>query len=188
MSAYATVVDLREYLDQVRDTEATDAALETVLERATAMVDGVLGFHFSAYGETATERDVWSGAGGEFLYLPAHEAGSLTGITLVSGRGTDWEAETEITDYVVEERWRLYRYAGWTRRRWYRATAVWGLGDPPAEVVEVTLQVAVNLWQGRDAGRWSENVGEGAVQYQRALGWPQRNTLAPVRNKYRRAL
>jgi hypothetical protein len=132
---------------------------------------------------------VWSGAGGKILYLPTHQAESVESVNQITGRGTDDEALTEIEDYVVETRWRLYRDYGWLPRTWYRVEAIWGVGPVPPEVVQVTLQVAQNIWMGRGAGRFSESLGaEGGVAYNRAVTWAEKSVLAKVRQKYSRAL
>jgi len=185
--AYASVAQLREYLKDLPASDETDDLLEAILERATALVDGELGFAFAAYGYTASEIDVYSGAGGKWLYLPAYQSGSLGDVALVSSRGTDDEDTEAETEFVQESRYRLYRDVGWLPRRYYRVSAVWGYGEAPEAIVEVTLQVAVNIWRGRDAMQWSSSVGAeggGAVSYQRALSWAQRSIIERVKTQY----
>lgn len=185
--AYASVTQLREYLKDLPASDETDDLLEAILERATALVDGELGFAFAAYGYTASEIDVYSGAGGKWLYLPAYQSGSLGDVALVSSRGTDDEDTEAETEFVQESRYRLYRDVGWLPRRYYRVSAVWGYGEAPEAIVEVTLQVAVNIWRGRDAMQWSSSVGAeggGAVSYQRALSWAQRSIIERVKTQY----
>lgn len=187
---YGTIADLYERLEQVPVNVANNALLTDLLEAATGMCDAELTFSFADYGEYAegTERDVWSGAGGEMLYLPAHQTNSLESVYRVTARGETGEGLTEVEDYVVETRWRLYRYRGWERRSWYRCTAVWGVGPAPVEVVNTALTVAINLWHGRSAGRLVGEAGiEGAIPF-RAMGWAEKNVLAQVRQKYGRAL
>jgi len=49
------------------------------------------------------------------------------------------------------------------------------------------LQVAVNIWRGRDAMQWSSSLGAeggGAVSYQRALSWAQRSIIERVKTQY----
>lgn len=84
--AYATVPRVKDYLPQLTGSEH-DALLGLILDRATRLVDDALGFSFSAYGATATERDVNSGNGGDYLLLPAHKSGSLASVYLVTDRG-----------------------------------------------------------------------------------------------------
>lgn len=193
MAAYATLADLKGYLTQLAGKEEHDEVLEDVLERATDIVDDELGFSFAAYDEyaEAEEHDVWSGNGGRYLYLPAHQDDSVESVYLVTGRGTTSEATTAVTDYLEETRWRLYRDAGWTPRSWYRVAAVWGPGPAPASIVQVTLEVAVTIWQGRGTGNFARLTGvegSGAVAYNRALTWDQRTRIAKVAGDYRLAL
>lgn len=182
--AYATATQLREYLDanQVADDAETTALLETILDRATDIVDGALGFSFSAYGD-ASAKDVRA-VGGEYLELPPYELGSVTSVYRVYDKGTSDEDTEEITDYVVLDDGRLYRQGGWTAGGWYRVTASWGYGPAPDAIVEVTLEVAVNIWRGRSALQWSNTYGDeggGAVTYNRALTWAQRSIIDAVR-------
>ena len=192
--AYATVAQLREYLPDVPVDAENDALLTNVLERATAIVEAELGFAFAGYeptdyGYLAEPKDVYSGIGGPWLYLPAHMPESVTAVDLVASRGSDNESTEAVTEYVEETRYRLYLDAGWLPRRWYRVAAVWGYGAVPAEIVEVTLEVAVNIWRGRDAMNWSTELGAtsgGATPYRRALTWAQRSIIERVKGQYPR--
>ncbi len=184
--AYATVAELKRYLPQVTDS-GEDALLWTILERATDMVDDHLGFSFAAYGATATERDVWSGNGGDYLLLPAYKSGSLASVYLVTDRGGDSEDDTtEVDDYTEDERWRLWRAAKWPRRTWYRCTAIWGPGAAPESIKEVTIEIAVNIWRGRDAGAFDRSGAEGggSIAYARALTWSQRSAIDRVKYQF----
>lgn len=185
--AYASVEQLRAYLEQT--DEGDESLLTDILERAEALVDEELGFSFIDWDVDAepSERDVKCGAGGEYLYLPAHDEGSVASVEAVYARGAETETTEAITDYTVEPRWRLYRRAGWVRGQWYRVAAIWGYGPPPTAITEVTLEVAANLWRGRHAVGWTSAVGAeggGSVQVQRALTWAQRHTIERVRARY----
>ena len=187
--AYATVAEFRAYFKDLPVSEGTDDLLEAILERATVIVDGELECAFAPYGgyDAAEELDVWSGNGGSYLYLPCCSAGSVASVALVTDRGSEDETETAVTDYLEESRWRLFRNVGWLRGCWYRVTALWGYGAAPADVVEVTLEVAANIWRGRDtmAGQVAVGAeGGGAVAYNRALTWAQKSVLANVRTRY----
>ncbi len=187
--AYATVAQLREYLPDVPDDAETESLLQTVLERATAIVDAELGFQFAPYDYVAESKDVYAGAGGKWLYLPAHMPESVTAVDLISSRGLDGESTEAVTEYVESDRYRLYLDSGWLPRRWYRVTAVWGYGAVPEEIVEVTLEVAVNIWRGRDAMNWSTELGAsggGATPYRRALTWAQRSIIERVKGQFPR--
>ncbi len=184
--SYATVDDLREYLEQVPDDAAHDALLQTVLDRAHEVVDGYLAFSFGAYATGSKDvRAPWNVA--EWLDLPAHEADSVTAVLQVTGRGRTSESTTAITEYIEEDDGRLYRDAGWLPGAWYRVTADWGYGEAPADVVEVELRVAVNIWQGRAASQWSNSLGvegSGSVTYSRALTAAERSMLDAVRTRF----
>ena len=186
--SYATVANLREYLDQVRAGAAVDAALQSVLDRAQAIINDALGFSFGAYVEAA-EKDVRA-RGGEWLWLPAYEAGSVATVAQVSGRGTAYESITVVDDYVADEEsrpYRLWREAGWERGDWYRVTAAWGYGPAPANIVEVELEVAINIWRSRDAATFSDAMGpegQGGFTVNRAMTWAQRSIIEGVRTAY----
>jgi hypothetical protein len=183
--AYGTVAQLREMLPQVPDTTANDALLATFLDRATELVEGQLGLVFAAYPATATARR-FNARGGAYLRLPYYLAGSLTELRYVYADLSD--AEIASTDYEIEadDHTALWRPGGWTPGR-YEATAKWGYGPAPAAIVQVTLEIAVNLWRGRDRGMFSDVVGVeggGAVGYQRALTNQQRMVIQSVATKY----
>ncbi len=185
MANYATTDQFYDYQDQIaRGTK--DALVTDLLTRATDMVNGALGFTFSDYADEATDKNVWSGNGGYYLYLTCHESGSVTGVTQVASRGTNDESEIEIDDYVVETRGRLYRDSEWLPRTWYRVTAKWGVGPVPARIVEITLEVAVNLYNLRQNGTSpTQGVeGNGSTAYPRALTWAQRSVIESVRMGY----
>lgn len=183
--AYATLDQLYDYLPQLEQGEH-DAVLNDILDRATKIVDRVLGFQFADYGAVAAAKDVRH-TQGQYLELPRYQAGSIASVYEVDGRGTSSETTTEITEFVEEEDGRLYRDEGWTRGAWYRIEARWGYGPPPDDIVEVTLEVAVNIWRGRDASQWSASIGvegQGSVSYNRALTWAQRSIIEAVRTRY----
>lgn len=191
--AYATLAQLRAILTQVPAGSGNDALLNVMLDRATAIIDGQLGFSFAAYGATATPRDVRiRGAStlSGYLDLPAYQAATLTGVTIVTGRGTTAEVETAITDYLAEEDvrpYRLYRDAGWTSGVNYRVTAKWGYGTQPVEIELVCIELAVNLWGARDSKQITDVIGVeggGAVGYVRGLTNKQRMILLDTRTKY----
>ena len=185
MASYASVAELREMLPQVAASAATDVLLGSLLERATLAVQGYMGFEFAGYG-AATDRDVCCDRSGVWLRLPFHEIGSVTAVTVLDGRYTASETETTVaaTDWQEESEGEhagdVYYRDGWTAGQWYRVTSEWGYGDAPADVVQVVLELAVNLWRGRDRGMFSDVVGVeggGAVGYSRALTNYQRMVL-----------
>lgn len=183
--SYATVLQIRDYLDQAPPGAPGDLQLQTVLDRASAIIDEVLGFRFDGYA--AGDRDVRAG-GGEYLWLPRHEPASVTDVEIVHGRGTAFETTTTVDDWLAEDEegipQRLWRGAGWTRGAWYRVTAEWGNGDAPASIVEIELEIAINIWRSADRAMFSDVIGVeggGAVGYQRALTNQQRMIIDAVR-------
>lgn len=191
--SYATVADFRQYLPQAPEDSATDALIAEVLTRATDIVAGAMGIRFFAVGEdwpAATVKRVFSESS-VWLKLPAYQEGSITLLTEVG-------SATALTDW--EELWGqgklyLWREAGWGGRR-YSVTAQWGYGPAPANIVEVTLECAVNLWRMRDRGMYQEvqtgpgtaGNGGGSVSALRFIGGltsQQRAILAAERAAWR---
>lgn len=184
MASYATITELRAMLSQVPAGTVNDAALQDALDRATGAIDLELGFAFGGYLSVAAARHITAG-GGQHLFLPYHESGSLTAIGML---GTDLSTVTAITDYEVE--WNdhccLYRPYGWRRGR-YEATAKWGYGSRPAEIVQLCLEVARDLWFEKDGSMSSNTVGvegAGAVPVQYAWTHRQYNVLRATRLRY----
>ena len=186
MTAYATIADLRQMLPQIPAGTAQDALLQTMLDRATDDVDLALGFSFGAYPTTATAQDV-NPVGGEYLEIPAHQQGTVTVATAVFARGTSFENTLPWVGYWSElDDGRLYSPLNWTAP-WYRVTAKWGYGPAPVSIVQVTLEIAVNLWRGHDRGLFSDVVGVeggGAVGYNRALTNQQKMIIQGIRTRY----
>ncbi len=184
MSSYATVAQLSQYLKQTSLTAENFDLFQTVLDRATAIVDEALGFAavggaFGAFstGTGAISTEDVRAEGSEWLILPAHQQASVSAVSEVYSKGSTSETTHTVTDWVEEARpvspiARLYRGGGWGDGAWYRVSAVWGFGPAPASIAEVTLEIAVNLWRSKDAGRFSAVVGVeggGAVGYEKAL-------------------
>lgn len=185
MPAYATAAQLRAYLDKLTPAQTADGVFEPILDRARNVIDLVLGFSFfdadaswpaAAAKAVRAERSRW-------LRLPPYQLGSITQIVVTGQTAaiTDWEEEPDAGRGV------LYRDERWEATR-YTITAVWGYGPAPAAVVEVNLELAVNIWQGKAAGRFSDVIGAeggGAVGYAKALTGQQKLVLEKVREQYR---
>lgn len=181
--SYATLAELRAYLRQAPTGTDGDALLQDVLDRATDMIETALGgITFVAYGATATAKDFRVLQVTDELAIPAHEVGSVTVVQTLFSKGTLAEATTAITDYDELDDGRLYREAGW-EPGWYRITAKWGYGPAPATVVQVTLEVAANIYRMRQSGMSTEigAEGGGAVTMQGALTNTLYRTLMAVR-------
>jgi hypothetical protein len=183
--SYATLDQLREYLPTAPKTTETDALLQRVLQRATSIIDLYLGFSFAGYAEEA--RRVGAGYG-PFLSLPPHEPESVTEVAPARDPETpvdpsEWD---ELSDGTLWRSATGYNPNPWGSDR-YIVTAAWGYGDPPEAVTEVCLELAVNIYRSRDAGRFSDVVGVaggGAVGYERALTAQQKLILERVRARF----
>lgn len=140
----------------------TTILLQACLDRATETVRGQMRalladptFDWAAWPSASTK--IVTGVPGEYLYLPSHQAASVSLVEYMSA--TNPVAYTTITDQWLEEDGRLWRAAGWLPQR-YRVTAAWGYGPTvPAQAAEVVLELAVNIWRSRDKGGFSEVVG-----------------------------
>lgn len=184
--AYATVDNLRSYLPQVDPGDAIDADMADILDRATNLVQNELGskFVFIPIGTalpSAAAKTVFSEAS-QWLKLPPYTEGSITLIV-------EYGATTAITDY--EERWDagsgyLWREVGWAGLR-YTVTAQWGLGRPTPAITELTLEVAVNLWRGKDRGMFQEIQGSptsgATIRFIGGLTKEQKDLIAKERKR-----
>jgi hypothetical protein len=192
LAPYATPQQFREYLPEVDETAATDAQLYAILDRATGVCNDSkvgLGFAFAGYA-AASARTIYAD-GGPDLWLPPHRLGSVSSV--VYGSTTlvldgDYRLATA-DDARSEHLVKLYSssYVSDWRTYVYTITAEWGFGPPPASVVEVSLEVAVNIWQSRKAGRFTNVLGAsdgGAVGYEGSLTPLQRSVLAGVKRQY----
>lgn len=178
---YATLDQLYGHLPQLTGSNH-DVLLTDILAHAHSIVNDVLGFEFGDYGDPEV-RDVECQAAMRWLELPGHEVGSVAEVQAVGGRGLASEVTSTVSGWLEERDGRLYLDGGWLRG-WYRITAAWGYGPAPDSIVEVTLEVATNIWRGRDMMQWQSDVGmegQGAVAYNRALNWAQRSIIEGVR-------
>jgi hypothetical protein len=183
--AYATLAQMRQILNQVTWTADNDALMTACLDRASALVDAELGFSLATYG-LAAARDIESRTCGQKLFLPPFKPASVTIVAELYSKGTTGEYTVGLTDYDELDGYLLYRYAGW-EAGWYRITAIWGHGTTPVLVEQVTLEVAVNLWQSNARGMFTDSVGVeggGTTGPARYLTWGQKDALRAVRVQY----
>lgn len=165
---YATVAQLRAYLDQVEDTTGTDEVLGDILTRATATVKRALqsmtadpSLDFADYAAATTK--IVTAYGGVVLNLPPHAAGSVTQVEeTATTNPTTWA--TIADEWYEQDDGSLYRTYGWGYpaiglAARYRVTAQWGYGPAPSDVEEVTLELAVNTWRSKDKGGFTEMIG-----------------------------
>lgn len=166
---YATVESLRAYLDHVEVSTATDEVLGDIVTRASATVRTSLrslladpSFDFAdAYAAASTT--IVTAYGGMVLLLPPHLAGSVSEVEyVVTTNPTTWAALTD--EWYEQQDGSLYRPYGWgygyhpTGVR-YRVTARWGYGPVPAEIEQVALELAVNMWRSKDKGDFTDVIG-----------------------------
>lgn len=169
--AYASVAELREYLDQVPSGAPVDARLQSVLNRASAIIDREIGFSFGT--AAATTRTVY-GDGTDYLRPPAFVSGSVTAVTTLSGY--------TVPGYVEREGFLVVTYAdtlgpyrgvtalvgrgapvgGWLFGVPYAVAATFGYSSTPPDIVEACLEIAVDLWRFKDAGSIKSVGVEGA--------------------------
>lgn len=179
---YGTLARLRaEHLSQVPAGDSYDALLTQALTTATALIERALGFAFAGYASTASARAFWHEAADHWLYLPYHESGSLTTLALDG-------AEIDSDSYAAEadDHTALFNDDGWAAGR-YTATAKWGYGPAPEDIIKITMQLAVDQWNGRNVRSSSESAGldgPGQASLQRAFTWQQWQTLQLVRRAY----
>lgn len=145
-SGYLTQIDIAEP-DQLTKVNA-------VLARADAIVDGYLRFSFTAFANS--EKNVRSQFGPYFV-IPGHDVGSVSAVTTMGA--------TAITDFEEKADGVLYAYDPDTGYEWdwngamYKITADWGFGDVPADVKEVALELAVNIWRSAESGHFTNVIG-----------------------------
>jgi hypothetical protein len=195
--SYATVAQLRTYLSQVGDGTAETTLLQAILDRATGIIDTALGFTLAAYPGSATALVVLHG-GGPYLKLPPHLAGSITIVVDPSGStvptinyvedtdGDLYRAPTGYWSLSGESPYSQYPDPNWPIGR-YTITAKWGAGPASAAVEQVCLELAVNIWRGKDRGMFTETVGvdgAGGLIFTGGLTNQQAAILRQVRAQY----
>lgn len=194
---YASVEQLREYLDQIPSDSSeagTDEELGHILTRATSIIDEALAaalgersFSFAEYGAASTK--LVTGYGGEYLDLPAHEAGSVTLVETQTGERPATYTALTADDWEQDEHGRL-RFPGygymWFYPWRYRVTAIWGYGPAPASIEQITLELAVNIWRSRAKGSFAEFQGAEGGSYQRYVGGLTKMQAETITNVARR--
>jgi len=183
--AYPTAAEFggsQGYLNQLDIAEPDILAkVNNVLTRAQEIVDNYLRFTFAGFTD-ATDKNVRAQFGPYFV-IPAHEFGSISAVTTIAG--------TAITDFEELQSGVLYAYDPDTgyEHEWngamYTITANWGYGDCPADVAEVVLELAVNIWRSAESGHFTNVIGASdggnAVGYEAALTPRQKMALKNAR-------
>jgi hypothetical protein len=187
MPAYATVEDLRAYLDQVDDEAATTALLQECLDRGRSLIDTALGWSFLDAGASwpaASVKKVQAEAS-QWLRLHPYQQGSITSLTVAGDTAA-------IADY--EEDWDaglfyLWREDGWAGLR-YAVTAKYSYGPAPDAIVQLNLEAAVNIWRTKTKGMFTEvqgaeGGGQTQIRYIGGLTRQQQAVIDAVRRPYR---
>lgn len=185
--AYATVAEFREYMEQVKSevsVPGTDAKIQKVLNRATKIIDTVLGYSFTLAGEPGEQ--VVYGNDTDYLTPPVYVAGSVALVEAPDGY--------TVPDYIEQDGMLIVERSGvlgspyvrpglygggpahpypggWLAGVPYTITAEYGYEAIPDDIVEACLETAVRIWRSKDAG-FSDVVGVeggGAVGYNRAF-------------------
>ena len=157
--SYASLAELREYLNQVESGSAQDSVLQKILDRSDSLINGALGFSFAAYGVSTSTKRVLA-TSGQYLRIPPYSYTTIASIYPMSGASVGTVA---ITDYEeLQSMYRLYRSVGWGGQR-YQITAIWGYGAAPESIKELALELSVNIWRSKDRGMWTETVGASQV-------------------------
>lgn len=170
--SYATVSAIQTYLPQVEQSAANVRLLQSCLDRATSIVRDAMrailadpSFDYAAYGAASTK--IIRGHVGSYLTLPPHQNGTVTLVEYQSG--TNPATYSTLADQYLAEGTQLYRSGGWSHFDRYRITAVWGYGPTvPDSVAQVVLELAVNMWRGKDKAMWTDTIGvdgQGSVKY-----------------------
>lgn len=175
--SYATVDDLRAYLPQTPVTGETDDLFESILGRATQIIDTELGY---AFGTSALGTATVYGDGTDYLKPPAFVAGSITLVTAPSGYSVPSYVEQGGLLIVTRDGRIAPAYLGrsltglgyspigsWLPGVPYTVLATFGYATVPSDIVECCLELAVRIWRAKDAG-FSDVVGiegGGAVGY-----------------------
>lgn len=149
---------------------ASDSVLQSCLDRASDIVRSAMRaaladptFDYAAWAAASTK--IVRAYDGCFLRVPPYQAGSITLIEYQSGSTPSSYTALTAAQWETSSNGDVYRASGWGNSGWgdlarYRVTAVYGYGPtPPDALVELTLELAVNIWRSRDTGGFSEQIG-----------------------------
>lgn len=197
MSSYATVQELRDYLKQVeQSTETTSPMLVTILARATSIIRTAIRnelrdriFDFDSDTPAAITRSINAGYS-VYLALPPHTIGSITSVIKTSSAAAvvGYTEQTTSPHYgalrLTGDAWAITAPSLWAG--WYTVTAAWGYGVVPANINELCLEIAVDIWRKKDAGFFAEigTAGEGALPV--VVEWDRLGVISAFVEQYRR--
>lgn len=194
--AYATADHLFQYLTQETSNATTRAAFEVILDRATAIIDGALQpIVFGAWPGSAAVRRVQSYGGSMYLTLPPHQLGSVNQLTYggTTVPSTQYEETAEGNLAIIPDTvtypvlWGNLGQQPMWQPGFYTATATWGYGPVPESIVQLTLELATNIWRERASGLFQTVLGAddgAALRYVGGLNSTQRAIIANIRSRY----
>ena len=193
---YATINELREYLKQLETSAETILpTADAIIGRATAIIRTAIRnelrdptFDFTAETPPASARLINAGYG-VFLTLPPHIIGSLASIVKASSglTITAYFQHTAPPNYgnvrLLGDPW------GTSPALWmgfYSVSAAWGYGVVPANITELCLEIAVDIWRKKDAGFFAEIgvAGEGSLPV--VAEWDRLGVISAFVEQYRR--
>lgn len=191
---YISEVELQEYLDQTQGKPEVRGPLIRIIARACSIIDEYLNFGFADYPTTASDVTVYS-YGDPVMRLPAHQLGSITAVKDAAGNTIASTSYSESADGSLQYGgvqafgWPYANIAvgGWPPGR-YVVTAKWGYGPAPDAIKEVALELAVNIWRGKDRGLWTDVIGvegQGGLRYTGMINNQQRAILDRVKHNRR---
>jgi hypothetical protein len=176
---------------------ASDVLLLDVLDRATDVVRSAMR---SLLADPTFDYAAWPSASAKIvrafdtyeLRLPPHQAGTVTLIENQTGSYPSTYTALDANAWEDTGSGTIYRSGGWGGVFWgtlprYRVTAVWGYGPVvPDAIIELTLEVAVNLFRTRDTGGYVDLVGVeggGATRPVAGLTKLQQQVLENIRDQ-----
>lgn len=187
--AVPTVDDVQQYLLQIEDSNTAEiAVLTAVLPRAIKIVERAIGqmladvsFTFDA---TPAATIKYFDQAYSYVYLPAVQ-GAVTLVEYESSFNT-WTV-IDAANYTVRDG-RIWFNADGHVYRYLRITAPWGYGDCPADIAEVMIETAINIWRSKDKGGFAEMIGESGNSYLKtvaSLTKAQQAVLQAYADQYR---
>lgn len=142
---------------------ANDAKLQRVLDRATQIIDTILGLSFTLSGAAGTS--IVYGDGTDYLKPPPFVSGSITAVTAPSGYTVPTYVIVDGVLVITRDglrgplygseslAGRLYgELGGWLAGVPYTVAGTFGYSAYPKDIVEACLEIAVDLWRFKDAG------------------------------------
>lgn len=198
--AITTRDELYAYLPQVTQDAGNNAIMDDVLARATSIVEQAVEHEYAAAGVSnaaPTTVEVYS-YGAPYLMVPLHVAGSIEAVVGPDGvvvPSTYYSEQPDGTLYpTTTAGWpvwwspsRPYPTYVWAPGR-YLVTADFGPSAAPEAIVQVTLEVAVNIWRSRDKGSFTETVGvdgSGGIRFISGLTAGQQGIIETERRRLR---